>query len=534
MISLRDRILPPYTRRVDDLRHRISKSVAIFALVLTAMFMGFWLAVFGTLVVQPFFIMVGVLFLVALWLVDDTEPNLRPAITKMLLIYAALEIIWPSYLAVNIPGLPWITPPRLMLLLMMCLATLQFAQSSKARGEVVESLGYAKLAMWMLAIFWIPAFATALVSPRPGNSFTMVLEWFLLWNMPFLVAIWIFGDRETFAKFIRITLWSLCVVFVLTILEYVERKPIWFGYIPSFLKVDGPLYNAIMQEQVRVGDNRYRARGVFAVHLYYAQFILMVTPFILHKAIENRGWMRFWAYAFLAFNLLVIWMTNTRTGMTGFILVSSGMVALYALRRFLNPSNKADMVAPAIFMTVPVAIMALAVLIMASPRLQTITVGGAQTRSSDAGRDNQWRKGWAAMEKNPFGHGGGISPRLAGRMAGDRYIIDSLWLNFMLDFGVFSFFGFMAFLVTTAYYGVRMYVTTRDDTVKLMGPASVAVGGMALTTYTISFVGNLPFMMMLVGAIYAFRRSVMLEEKAKGIVPKNALPLRSPMLGRAA
>ncbi|TPE63325.1 O-antigen ligase family protein [Sandaracinobacter neustonicus] len=530
MIGLRDRILPPYTRRVDDLRHRLSKYVAIFALILVAMFMGFWLAVFGTLVVQPFFMLVGVLFLISLWLLDDTEPDLRPALTKILLIYAALEVIWPSYLAVAIPGLPWITPPRLTLLIMMFVVTLQFAQSSRARGEVLEALAYSKHAMWFLGVFWALAFATSLLSPTPGTSFVMVLEWFLLWNMPFVVAVWLFGDRETFARFIRITLWATCFVFVLTVLEYIQRRPIWFGYIPSFLKIEGPLFNALMQEQVRVGDDRYRARGVFAVHLYYAQFILMVTPFILHKAIENRGWMRFWACALLLLNLVIIWMTNTRTGMSGFILVCAGMIGLYALRRFLNPTSKADMVAPGIFIAVPVGILMLGVLIASSKRLQIMTIGGAQTRGSDRGRDMQWQKGWAALETNPFGHGGGISAKIAGRYVNDRYIIDSLWLNFLLDFGVLAFAAFMGFLITTAYYGVRMYVTAKDETVRLMGPAAVAVGGLVLTSYTISFTGNMPFMMMLVGAVYAFRRIELKEAAAlKQPIPKPValMPLRS-------
>ncbi|PZU46880.1 MAG: hypothetical protein DI568_10980 [Sphingomonas sp.] len=534
MISLRDRILPPYTRRVDDLRHRLVKSIAVFALLLTAIFMGFWIAVFGTLVAQPFFVLVGVLFILAFWLVDDTEPDYRKTLAKMLITYGVLESAWPSYLALDIPGLPWITPPRLVLLAMMLLMTLQIAQSSRVRGEVSEAIAYNKMAFLILGLFWLVAFATIAFSRYPGTSAVVLVQNFVLWNAPFLVAIWVFGDRDVFARFVKAMMWTMCFIFLLTTLEYIQRKPIWFDYIPSFLKIDGPLFAALMEEQVRVGDDRYRARGVFAVHLYFAQFMLMVTPFILHKAIENKGWMRFWAWALLVFNLVVIWMTNTRTGMSGFILICSGMIGLYALRRFLNPTSKSDMVAPGIFMSAPVGMLAFGVLIALSPRLQTMTVGGAQTRGSDQGRDVQWQKGMAALESNPFGHGADVSARIAGRLVGDRYIIDSLWLNLLLDFGVLGFVAFIGFILTAAYFGVRMYLRATDERVKLMGPAAVAVGGMAMTTYTISYWSNLPFMFILCASIFAFRRSVLQEERGLNAPPKSAIPLRSPLLGRTA
>ena len=507
MINARDRILRPYTRRVHDLRHSLMKTLAVFLLIMTAMFMGFWLAVFGTLVAQPFFLLVGVLFLIALWMMDDTEPDYRAAITSLLMWYIVMEAIWPSYLALDIPGLPWITPPRILLFFLVFSAVLQFSQSSVARLELTSIVSYSKPAIWIWAVFWLVAFATCLISKTPSSSFVTLFQWFLLWNMPFVVACWLFQDKQSFQRFIFAVMLATVFIFILTVLEYMQRKPIWFGYIPSFLKIDGPLYHAIMQEQVRVGDDRYRARGVFAVHLYFAQFILLVTPFILHQFIESRGWKRFWSFSLLAFTLLIIWMTNTRTGMSGFILVCSGMIGLYALRRFLRPLNKSDMVAPAIFMAAPLAILSFVALVSISPRLQSMTIGGAQHRSSDLGRDMQWTRGMAALESNPLGYGANNSAPLAGRLAGDRYIIDSLWLNWLLDFGVLGFLAFFGFCVIAAYYGVLLYISSKSEADDLMGPAAVAVGGFVLTAYTISFAGNIPFMLILAGSIIAFRYS---------------------------
>jgi hypothetical protein len=40
-ISKRDRILPPYTRRLDGLRHRLLKASAVSATLALAIIMGF-------------------------------------------------------------------------------------------------------------------------------------------------------------------------------------------------------------------------------------------------------------------------------------------------------------------------------------------------------------------------------------------------------------------------------------------------------------------------------------------------------------
>jgi O-antigen ligase len=198
-------------------------------------------------------------------------------------------------------------------------------------------------------------------------------------------------------------------------------------------------------------------------------------------------------------------MTNTRTALLGYVLVVSGSVALFGLRRFLNPTSSADMVAPAILMSVPVGIFALAGLVASSNRLKTMMFGGAQHVGSDVARSTQWDRAIAAALKNPIGYGGGNSAQIAGKPVNGTWVVDSVWINFLLDFGVIGAMGFVAFAVWMMVYGVRIYLRNIDESADLCGPAAVAIGSVMLTTYVISFVGNFILLLVMVAAIAATR-----------------------------
>jgi hypothetical protein len=507
MHSARDRILPPYTRRVDDFRHLATKALVSVALIMLAMVMGFWLAVFGTFVAQPFILLLGILFLVALWLADDTEPDYRSQVTKLMFVFLGVQMIWPPYLAFDLPGLPWITPPRIALGLLVFMGLIQMAQSSRARGDLVGVIKASPLPMVAYLVFWVLAFSAAFVGSTTSASLGETVSLLLLWSMSFLLACWVMIDERSLPRFVRLVLFAFSFIFVLTVLEYIRREPIWFDYIPSFLKIDGPLFEVLMQEQGRVGDDRYRARGNLAVHLYFAQAFLLVVPFMVHYALSAKQVrIQAAALALLAFTLVIAWMTNTRTATTGYIIVALGAVALFALKRYLQPTNKADMVAPAIFMAAPAGAIGVLALIAASPRLQSLTIGGAQHRGSNDMRDRQWDRAIDAMLQNPFGYGAGNSAELAGRSTGKGFwIVDSAWINMLLDYGVLAWLAFMIMLGVTAWFGVRLYLRSTDEASELCGPAAVALVGFALTMYTISYYGNIPLMMIIVAGILGTR-----------------------------
>lgn len=505
MISDRDRILPPYTRRVNSLRHRLAKAAVIAAVLVFAIVMGFWVAIFNTFVIPLFGTVIGILLLIAMWMADDTEPDLRRYGSFLFLAFISLTVAWPNYMAIAIPGLPWITPTRLFLGLSAAVLLFQTAQSAAARGLISGAIRGQRAAYVGLLIFILLMAATSPLSRTPGDALTFVLQQAVLWIIPLLLGLWLFNDERLVERTVAIIGLSLLPVMVLTFFEYRNKLPIWIPHIPSFLQVEGPQMEAFLSAQIR-HDGTYRAKGNFGVPLYFTQVLLMMLPFVLHWILDaispaRRGL----ALAYLFCLLVVIWMNNTRTATTGQLVVFAGMLGIFGLRHYLHVRSKLDMTAPAITVGVPVAAGVLAVLIAISPRLQTMTVGGSQHAGSDEVRAEQWARAWAAVFRNPFGYGAHESGPLTGRLRNGVWIVDSTWINFLVDYGVVAALGWAFFLGAVAASGVLIYLQRVDRSADLCGPSSVAIGTFMMMMYTTSYYGNIPFVMIFVSIITATR-----------------------------
>jgi hypothetical protein len=522
MVNPLDRILPPYTRRADTLGHRLRKTAVVAAVLGFAIVMGFWIAIFSTLVVPMFVAVIGILFLVAMWLADDQEPDFSRSVSVLLLAYVTFAIVWPSYLAIQIPGLPWVTPTRITLGLLALLLLLQLSQSRIARGQLTGAIKGMKVAFGAYALMMFTMFATAALAPRPIEALSFGALQVILWNIPLVAALWVLHDPKVVVRTMQAMGLSLLVVLLLTILEYRNELPIWIGHIPSFLKIDGPMASAVLTAQTRIGDG-YRARGTYGVHLYYSQLLLMMLPFVVHWLLDARSAARrAWIVAFLLCMLVVIWMNNTRTASTGQLVVITGMLGLFVLRHYLHTQNRIDMTAPAFVLGVPSAAAVLAVLIAISPRLQNMTIGGSQHKGSNLVRDSQWERAWSAVFSNPIGYGAGESGPLTGRMtSGGLWIVDSTWINFLVDFGVLGALSWALFLGFTAGVGALIYLQKVDRSADLAGPAAIGVGSFMMSMYTISFFGNIPLLMILIALICATRHR--LETAGLLAKPKDVL-----------
>lgn len=505
MISQRDRILPPYTRRVNNLRHKSLKMAVVAAIIVFAIIMGFWIAIFSTLVIPMFGSVIGILLLIAMWMADDTEPDLRKSGAFLFVSWIGMSIAWPNYMAVAIPGLPWITPTRLFMGLAAAVLLFQTAQSAQARETISGAIRTLKPAFIGLALLMVMMLATFILSREPVDALTFVLQQLILWTIPLLLGLWLYSDPEVIERSMTVIAFSLLVVMILTLFEVRNMLPVWIPHIPSFLQVEGPQMEAFLSAQTRL-DGTYRAKGTFGVHLYFTQILLMVLPFAMHWVLDavspqKRGF----AFAYLVLLLVIIYLNNTRTATTGQLVVIAGMLGIFGLRHYLHTRNAMDMTAPALTVGVPLGGALLATLIAFSPRLQTMTVGGTQHAGSDEVRAGQWARAWSALFNNPFGYGAHESGPLTGRLRSGLWIVDSTWINFLVDYGIIGTLGFAFFLGLVAGAGVLIYLQRADRTADLCGPAAVAVGSFAMTMYTISYYGNIPFLMVFIAMIAATR-----------------------------
>ena len=77
----------------------------------------------------PVFVGIGVI----LWLLPDVGGVAEPAMATLFVSFIVANCLWPNYIALDLPGLPWINPPRIVTFALLALAVYGYASSSRMR-----------------------------------------------------------------------------------------------------------------------------------------------------------------------------------------------------------------------------------------------------------------------------------------------------------------------------------------------------------------------------------------------------------------
>lgn len=509
-LTTRPRHLAPY-RRYRSTGERVVVKFALFASVIFfSVFMGLAVGVTGLFAANLFAPVIGALFLFAFWALPDSDIDLSRPARFALMSYFAASLVWPSYLAVALPGLPWITPTRAIFFILVTCLVLQLAQSKALRSETADVFKVSKIFLVCICLHLASRFISAPFSPTPLSTIPIVIDNVLLWGLPLLSAIWLVREEGDRKAVISIIIACTAAGILLALGEYAIKKPIWADHIPSFLKVDSALLESYLGDQARSGDNLYRVRGVFGVSVYYAQYLALVAPFFLHAIFTSR---KLWQIAILSTLMMafvfVAWTTNSRTATVGMIIGTLCYVGLAALRRFMFPRHRADLgSAVPLFAGVGAAVMFL-VLIMSSHRLRVMTIGGAQHADSDKGRNEQWSRALDLLLANPLGHGAEQAGPLAGTLSHRGFwILDNGWINLMVDYGVLGAGGILIAFLYLCIRLVRIYFSEVGDKLSSALPLAVSLLVFLFTLVTVSAQVNYPMVFLLAGVSLVFIQRV--------------------------
>jgi len=140
------------------------------ALTLVAFIYGCAVAIFPTLFYSIFAIPIIGLGLAALWALPDTNVDRGRAIRSLFWLYLVSLMLWPSYLAIALPGLPWINVQRLFLLPLCAIFFYSLSTSKVVRTELGEVLSANRFASTLFFSFVVLQFATTVLSPSIGAS----------------------------------------------------------------------------------------------------------------------------------------------------------------------------------------------------------------------------------------------------------------------------------------------------------------------------------------------------------------------------
>jgi hypothetical protein len=520
------RILPQY----NSLHHRPWWKFASIAFVAFALFLtiytGFLVAIGGTLAFRFVGFPIAVMALLGLWLLPDVDKADNAPFWKLLSAFLFLMVAWPAYVAVAIPGLPWVSPPRLILAVMLVVMLTHFPQIAEARRKVVDLLGYDKLALRLYLLFMVMEVVVLPLSPAPVDALSYIFMQSVLDLTAMVVAAWLFADIRTVPRLMRVLVYAGIFTFLVGILENFMQRPPWMGYLPSFLRIDSELLQVYMSPQARVGDGRYRVRATFGIILYYSQYLGIIIPPLLYEMWRMRGWKRALAILLIPLMLQAVWFCNARTAFIALFVSLFGYGGMIMMRQLFY-RKKGDALKPGIMVAlVMMGVAGMAGAIASSHRLQMYTIGGSQHVGSNAVRDQQWAGAWRAVAKNPIGVGMGIPLPEVGAVSNKGIaIVDSYYINLLVGVGPLGFIGFIGCLARLAWLGVMTFMRASDELEEWGGALALSMINFIIAAYVVSFADNNYLVFVMAAAILALHR-----HQAKRLAGEVAAPrqLSSP------
>ncbi len=434
---------------------------------------------------------ISLLLMAVIWLLPDADRHSNAAavprrLFTLSLAFAATIVIWPTYIAVIIPGLPWLTPPRVVLAVLLISLMLHLAQHSKSRAQIVEILGYDKLATRLLLGYWLLTFVIAFRAPSVGDSMYGV---FLLEVMSVCVALPValfLHDRANFKPIYAVVTCTAIYAMLVGVLENYMQIPPWAEYIPSFMRIDDEWLARILSPQARIGDNRYRIRATFPVVLYFALYLSAVLPLVVYAVARMSGRWRLLSFAVMALMLHTTWFTNARSAMIALLIPLFAFPGMIMVRALMQ-KRKIDVMKIAVRGAVILMLVGmLGGLLATSHRAQVAVFGGTQHVGSNDIRALQWANARDYLRNDPFGIGIHYVQDQIGVELRGKPIVDSYWINVLVGLGPLGFICYYGFLWRCVWLGVLCFLRAKDEFEEWAGAAAVGIFGYTVDQYVVS------------------------------------------------
>lgn len=510
-------VLPNYRRPRSALERTLKHGGFLTFCVLLGLIYGLFFVLFPPFLLVYLALPIVILSIVVIWALPDTNRAPTRLLTRLFFTLLIVMYLWPNYLAIQLPGLPWMTLRRIVSfplagILLICIST-----SAQFRAELASTLKSVRPLSYMLAAFIAVQFLTIFWSDSPPYSLNQVVN-FWVSSIAFLfAAAWILIRPKMTDRLVNIMIGLAIFLSLLAVVEFLNGQVLWAGHIPSFLQVEDPIASKYLEAQVR--DASYRAVTTFSVSLPFAEFLAIVTPFVLHRLINSReiGPILLWGLTDLVL-LGGINLTQSRLGIVGWLLAHIIYVCVWAFRRWR--SERADIIAPAISIAYPVGALLLFIGMFTVPAIRNRTIGGGSTGFSDQARADQFAMLWPRLFDNPFGYGAGRSGDVLGyRLPGGMITVDSYIITMVLDYGVIGLALFFGILV---YAAAKMFQIAWRNPVgesSIALPLACALAIVIQIRLVLSQPDNIPLFYLLLGMACAVAWRAMSAERAGQTAP---------------
>jgi hypothetical protein len=439
--------------------------------------------------------------LLAIWALPDVSWAPTRQLTWLFYAFFIGLICWPNYLAISLPGLPWITLIRLTSFPMTLLLLICYSISPQFRADTGRSLRTASAIPTLLCIFIL----IQLVSIGESKNISASVQKFIVaqttWTATFFASAYLFSRPGQIKRW-ALMLWAMAIfVSIIAIWEYRLGRLPWAGHIPSFLRIDDEAVQWILAIHMRAYTNLYRAEATFSTPLGLAEYLALTLPFALHFCTPRWPMkLRIAACASIPLIVYADFLSGSKLGMIGALGASSVYLFMAAFRHWQR--NKASLIAAATFFFYPAAIGAVGLMMAASHRFYIMIMGDASHTASTQARIEQVHVGMAKLLHWPFGYGIGQAAVTISN-ASDFITIDSYFLSVAIEYGVLGFIAYYGIFAIAIYESSRRYLmdTTANEDQSFLLPITASFIAFIIAKSVFSQQDNHPVIFMMLGAL---------------------------------
>jgi hypothetical protein len=518
----RELILQPYARK-----QRAGAAMALLAVTAILCFAeGYGFSLFAPYRMVPFFFPIGLLGAITIWALPELGTAPTKALERVFFIAYLTFPLWPNYLAIALPGLPWITLVRLTCFPLLFLLLLSVSISQTFRKEAAEPLLGSSLLWKGVAGFSLYMTLSVALSNQPQTSLNKLVVSLISWTAIYFAAAYIFNKPGRMERW-TLLLWLMALGLSLeSFWEHRLQRLPWAGHIPSFLAVADDSVGRALSVKMRAGTDMYRDQAMFSSPLGLSEFLALSTPFVLHYvAGAYKLIVRIGAAISLPLILTAIIWTDSRLGFIGFLLANVFYIFFWGALQWRR--QRGSLWGPAVVLSYPAFLVAFGVAILTVPRLRVMTLGGAKTAPSTEARKEQVREGLPMVFKHPFGHGIGRGADALGYVnPAGTLTIDTYFLLIALDYGIFGFLLFYGTFVVAIGEGFRAAVrgpTDRETT--LLIPLTISLISFFVIKTIYSGIENQSIVFMMLGAVTALVYRV---KRDHGVLKGKRRPAAKP------
>jgi len=469
-------VLAPY-RRVHSLGRELFPIIAIPLLSFICLIYGFFFGLTAPYLLMQFIAPIALLALLVIWALPNQRHAPTYGVEFFFAAYFISLILWPDYLALYFPGMPWITSLRLTAFPMVGLFLVCLSVSRDFRVAVSKSVTAIKpLWYFILGVLFLE-FATLVFSPTPVSSLQIAILFVVLNFSVFVVSATIFRRIDFIERYWALLCLLAIPISLVVILEAREQHLLWMNEIPRFLRVPDETVTKILEPEFRPGINLYRAKGTFRTSLVLAEYLSLLTPFLLHFAFTPRPMiLRVGSLLMIPLLFYAIRLTDSRLGLVG-MLISVLMFGCFwsFIRWRREPRN---LLSAAILFAYPATFCLAVAAVFSSTRLSMMVFGGGAQAGSSAARATQLEMAIRSAAKAPWGHGAGQSGEALGFAEGQFKTVDNFFIAMLMDIGVVGLVlwagTFVIAILAAVRYCLSRELGTRREAA-LLGPLAIAL-----------------------------------------------------------